>query len=112
LGDREVIGGSAEGVAALKLPFADVGLGGECLVGEIPLEDGGRADACEGSWCCRVVIRGFGVNTGCGEASSGVNELEKLVIGVMLAGSSAAGVLGVLIGSAELPTPIGPAGAV
>lgn len=51
LGDKEVIGGSIDGVAEPTLPF-DVALGGECFVGEMPVLAGGSADAWFGSCIC------------------------------------------------------------
>ena len=36
------MGGNTLGVAEPRLPFEMVGLGGECLVGEMPVMAGGR----------------------------------------------------------------------
>jgi hypothetical protein len=51
LGDRGGTGSRTEGVAKpmLAMPFAVVGCGGECFVGEIPVVAGGRAEARLGS---------------------------------------------------------------
>jgi hypothetical protein len=39
LGDKAT-GGKTEGVIEAKLPLEDIGLGGECLVGESPVPTG------------------------------------------------------------------------